>query len=160
MDCSNLLKTRLVWHSNGRFVLGCQMVFWKLDSKSPFMAKNIRYSNGLPSLIIFCKITILSSHALLEKYGRFRQQQTDRETNSLTPYTGVFGYFLSVKFTTSLLASLPWRLKNWGDQIPAPCWSVTGSRNSPRSQRSPARQHNISVMRTMVSKIKFDQESS
>ena len=31
---------------------------------------------------------------------------TDRQTNSLTPYTGVCRFFLSVKFATSLLASL------------------------------------------------------
>ena len=31
---------------------------------------------------------------------------TDRQTNSLTPYTGVCVFFLSVKFVTSLLASL------------------------------------------------------
>ena len=29
-----------------------------------------------------------------------------RQTNSLTPYTGVCGFFISVKFATSLLASL------------------------------------------------------
>ena len=31
---------------------------------------------------------------------------TDRQTNFLTPYMGVCGFFLSVKFATSLLASL------------------------------------------------------
>ena len=31
---------------------------------------------------------------------------TDRQTNSLTPYTGVCGFFLQVKFATSLLTSL------------------------------------------------------
>ena len=31
---------------------------------------------------------------------------TDRQTNSLTPYTGGCGFFLQVKFATSLLASL------------------------------------------------------
>ena len=31
---------------------------------------------------------------------------TDGQTNSLTPYTGVRRFFLSVKFATSLLASL------------------------------------------------------
>ena len=31
---------------------------------------------------------------------------TDNQTNSLTPYIGVCGFFLSVKFATSLLASL------------------------------------------------------
>ena len=31
-------------------------------------------------------------------------RQTDRQTNSLTPYTGVCGFFLQVKFATSLLA--------------------------------------------------------
>ena len=30
----------------------------------------------------------------------------DRRTNSLTPYPGVCGFFISVKFATSLLASL------------------------------------------------------
>ena len=33
-------------------------------------------------------------------------RRTDRQTNSLTPYTGVCGFFLSIKFATSLLASL------------------------------------------------------
>ena len=33
-------------------------------------------------------------------------RQTDRQTNSLTPYTGGCGFFLQVKFATSLLASL------------------------------------------------------
>ena len=33
-------------------------------------------------------------------------RQTDRQTNSLTPDTGVCGFFISVKFDTSLLASL------------------------------------------------------
>ena len=32
--------------------------------------------------------------------------QTDRQTNSLIPYTGVCGFLLQVKFATSLLASL------------------------------------------------------
>ena len=32
--------------------------------------------------------------------------QTDRQTNSLTPNKGVCGFFLSVKFATSLLATL------------------------------------------------------
>ena len=32
--------------------------------------------------------------------------QTDSQTNSWTPYTGVCGFFLQVKFATSLLASL------------------------------------------------------
>ena len=31
---------------------------------------------------------------------------TDRQTNSLTPCTGICGFFISVKFATSLLASL------------------------------------------------------
>ena len=34
------------------------------------------------------------------------QPQTDRQTNSLTPYVGVSGLFLSVKFATFLLALL------------------------------------------------------
>ena len=34
------------------------------------------------------------------------KRQTDRQTDSLTPYTGGCGFFLSVKFATSLLASL------------------------------------------------------
>ena len=33
-------------------------------------------------------------------------EQTDRRTNSLTPYTDLCGFFLSVKFATSLLALL------------------------------------------------------
>ena len=33
-------------------------------------------------------------------------RQMDRQTNSLTPYLGVCGFFLQVKFATSLLASL------------------------------------------------------
>ena len=33
-------------------------------------------------------------------------RQTDRQTDSLTLYTGGRGFFLSVKFATSLLASL------------------------------------------------------
>ena len=33
-------------------------------------------------------------------------RQTDRQINSLTPYTGVCGFFLSIKYATSLLASL------------------------------------------------------
>ena len=59
---------------------------------------------------IICKITILSSHALPEKYGRFRsknaspeiirvkvcnRRRTDKQKNSLTPYTGVCGFFFS-----------------------------------------------------------------
>ena len=36
------------------------------------------------------------------KYNR----RTDRQTNSLTPYTGVCRFFLSVKFANSLLSSL------------------------------------------------------
>ena len=39
-------------------------------------------------------------------YHRRTDRQTDRQTNSLTPYTGVCGFFLLVKFATSLLASL------------------------------------------------------
>ena len=33
-------------------------------------------------------------------------KQTDRQTNSLTPYLGVCGFLFSVKFATFLLASL------------------------------------------------------
>ena len=33
-------------------------------------------------------------------------KQTDRQTNSLAPYTGACGFFLTVKFAISLLASL------------------------------------------------------
>ena len=33
-------------------------------------------------------------------------RQTDRLTNSLTPFTGVCGFFLQVEFATSLLALL------------------------------------------------------
>ena len=40
-----------------------------------------------------------------DKYGQ-TDRQTDRQTNSKAPYTGVCGFFLSVKFATSLLASL------------------------------------------------------
>ena len=32
--------------------------------------------------------------------------QTDRQTNSLTPYTRMCGFFLQVIFATSILASL------------------------------------------------------
>ena len=35
-----------------------------------------------------------------------KYRQTDRQTNSLTPHTGVCGFFLSVKFATSLLTTL------------------------------------------------------
>ena len=34
-------------------------------------------------------------------------RHTDGQANSLTPYTGICGFFLSVKFATSLLALLP-----------------------------------------------------
>ena len=37
---------------------------------------------------------------------------TDGRTNSLTPYTGVCGFFLSFKFATLLLASLTGELKS------------------------------------------------
>ena len=36
----------------------------------------------------------------------FENIVTDRQTNSMTPYTGVCGFFLSVKLAASLLASL------------------------------------------------------
>ena len=39
-------------------------------------------------------------------------RQTDRQKNSLTPYTGVCGFFLQIKFATSLLASLAGGLRN------------------------------------------------
>ena len=42
---------------------------------------------------------------------KVHNRQTDKQTNSLTPYTGVCGFFLSVKFSTSLLALLPGGLK-------------------------------------------------
>ena len=38
--------------------------------------------------------------------------QTDRQTNSLTPFMGGVDFFLSVKFSTSLLASLAGGLNN------------------------------------------------
>ena len=44
-------------------------------------------------------------------------RQSDRQTNSLTPYTGVFGFFLSVKFATSLLTSLAGGLNILNDQV-------------------------------------------
>ena len=34
------------------------------------------------------------------------ERQTDRQTNSLTPFMGVCGFFISVKFATFLLALL------------------------------------------------------
>ena len=37
---------------------------------------------------------------------RQTDRQTDRQTNSLTTYMGVCGFFLSVKYATSLLALL------------------------------------------------------
>ena len=38
--------------------------------------------------------------------GTINLLHTDRQTNSLTPYTGVCGYFLIIKFDTSLHALL------------------------------------------------------
>ena len=50
-----------------------------------------------------------------------RYRQTDRQTNSLTPYTGVCGFFLQVKFATSLLASLAGdKYKNLGQSPKLP----------------------------------------
>ena len=44
-----------------------------------------------------------------------RQNTTeDRQTNSLTPYTGVCRFFLSVKFATFLLTSLVGGKLSWG----------------------------------------------
>ena len=52
---SNHLNIRLVWYSDGRFVSGCQVV-WYLKGglksglkKSLFMIQNVCYSNGLLS---------------------------------------------------------------------------------------------------------------
>ena len=38
-------------------------------------------------------------------------RQIERQSNSLTPYTGVCGFFISDKFDTSVLALLPGGLK-------------------------------------------------
>ena len=46
--------------------------------------------------------TVLGARARQNRYCRFSY----RQTNSLTPYTGGCGFFLQVKFATSLLASL------------------------------------------------------
>ena len=48
----------------------------------------------------------------------FGNRQTDRQINSLTPFTRVCGFFLSVKFATSLLAWLA------GDKIERHNFSV------------------------------------
>ena len=45
-------------------------------------------------------------------------RQIDRQTNSLIPYTGVCGFFVLVKFFTSLLASLAVGIL--GNDIPKP----------------------------------------
>ena len=37
----------------------------------------------------------------LDNWGQVCHRRTDRQTNYLTPYTGVCGFFLSVKFATS-----------------------------------------------------------
>ena len=52
--------------------------------------------------------TYLRYHKMDEGYITLSQtdRQTDRQTNTLAPYTGVCGFFLSVKFATYLLASL------------------------------------------------------
>ena len=44
-------------------------------------------------------------------YVKIHKRQTDRQTNSWTPYTGVCVFFLQVKFATFLLASLAGGLK-------------------------------------------------
>ena len=46
-----------------------------------------------------------------QQWAKNTDRQTDRQTNSLTPYTGGCGFFLQVKFSTSLLASLAGGLK-------------------------------------------------
>ena len=53
--------------------------------------------------ILVLKICFASPEIIgVKVYNR----RADRETNSFTPYTEVCGFFLSVKFATSLLASL------------------------------------------------------
>ena len=56
-------------------------------------------------LIVFDHANPCASMRLLVKIQQ-TDGQTDRQTNSLTPYTGVCRFFLSVKFANSLLSSL------------------------------------------------------
>ena len=50
--------------------------------------------------------TFFDEVMIFELVGDVVKTKTDRQTNSLTPYTGVCGFFLQVKFATSLLTSL------------------------------------------------------
>ena len=68
------------------------------------------FSNNEPMLELHWNLCSESYHALeiglvfeVETRSKF---VTDRQTNSLTPYIGVCGFFLQVQFATFLLASL------------------------------------------------------
>ena len=68
------------------------------------------FSNNEPMLELHWNLCSESYHALeiglvfeVETRSKF---VTDRQTNSLTPYICVCGFFLQVQFATSLLASL------------------------------------------------------
>ena len=63
---------------------------------------------------------------------------TDRQTNSLTPYTGGCGFFLQVKFATSLLASLAGdnQKMHQTSLLPSPC-SVTSFITAPKDSHIP-----------------------
>ena len=44
--------------------------------------------------------------AKMGNWAKQTDRQRDKQTNSLTPYTGVCRFFISVKFAASLLALL------------------------------------------------------
>ena len=71
--------------------------------------------------------------------------QTDRKTNSLTPYTGVCGFFIPVKFTTCLLVSFA------GDQkilsANGECKNVLASRLNAKTR---ARKYKIENLTTKI----------
>ena len=63
---------------------------------------------SLAFIEVFSKLLELVDYLLIYKIKSYQilKNYTDRQTNYLTPYTGVCGFLLSVKFATSLLASL------------------------------------------------------
>ena len=65
------------------------------------------FSVYLVKMLLFWPSALAQSATYWELGSKFvTDRQTERQTNSLTPFTGVWEFFLSVKFATSLLAWL------------------------------------------------------
>ena len=105
---------RIIRFSNKSFLKNCAfpklfscakaytMMF--INSQWIYLLNNIDQKNFGTTLFDKDIPPYILAHSISPVLRKFRSKFiTDRQTNSLTPYTGVCGFFLQVKFATSLL---------------------------------------------------------